>query len=64
MSRSLWLFCLVVFLGACDSGAPPPAKDETIFDGQLKALDEAKAVEQKMQEVEKRRKALLEGQGG
>ncbi len=43
---------------------PAPARQKTVFDDQLKALDKAKAVEKQLQEDKKKQDAEIEAQGG
>lgn len=70
----------VLALGACSSqkaadadtdGAkaaaatqPAPARQKTVFDDQLKALDKAKAVEKQLQEDKAKQDKAIEDQGG
>lgn len=42
----------------------PAAKQKTVFDDQLKALDKAKAVEKQLQEAKEKRDKEMEDQGG
>jgi ABC-type enterochelin transport system substrate-binding protein len=80
MVRIALLAFIVLILGACGSKSadtaasadakpaeqPAAARQKTVFDDQLKALDKAKAVEKQLQEdKEKRDKAMdAQEQGG
>jgi hypothetical protein len=46
------LLALIVLSASC-SQAPPPQKQKTVFDDQLKALDKAKAVQQTVDQQKK-----------
>ena len=43
---------------------PAPARQKTVFDDQLKALDKAKAVEKQLQEDKAKQDKAIEDQGG
>ena len=47
---------------ATQAEAPAAAKQKTVFDDQLKALEKAKALEKQMQEDQKKRDAEIERQ--
>ena len=64
---------VLALLAACSGGTPPEtakteaapeARQPTVFDEQLKALEKAKAVEAQMQEDKERRDREIEEQGG
>ncbi|MEO5623599.1 MAG: hypothetical protein ABJB02_06290 [Dokdonella sp.] len=48
---------------ATKAAAPVPARQKTVFDDQLKALDKAKAVEKQLQEDKEKRDKAMQDQG-
>jgi hypothetical protein len=48
---------------AAAAAQPASARQKTVFDEQLKALDKAKAVEKQLQEDQKKRDKAMEDQG-
>ncbi|MEP7096569.1 MAG: hypothetical protein ABI748_02820 [Dokdonella sp.] len=49
---------------AAATAQPPPARQKTVFDDQLKALDKAKAVEKQLQKDKEKQDAEIDAQGG
>lgn len=75
MFRSIPIAALLLALTACsghkaaDADAakpaqPAPARQKTVFDEQLKALDKAKAVEKQLQDEKEKQDKAIEDQGG
>ncbi len=75
MFRSMMIAVLLFPLTACsdhkatdaDTAKPAetaPAKQKTVFDDQLKALEKAKALEKQMQEDKEKQDKAIEDQGG
>jgi hypothetical protein len=55
----LFLLCSVFFAGCSDN---KPAKQETLMDNQIKAMEKAKAVEQVLQDAEQAHRKQMEEQ--
>jgi predicted small lipoprotein YifL len=73
MIRPILLVSSLLILAACGdkpaAEAPPAvqqaaARQKTVFDDQLKALEKAKAVEKEMQEAQEKRDQAMKDQGG
>lgn len=75
MPRSIALLLCACALGACSSHKPTeeaakpaaetaPAKQKTVFDDQLKALDKAKAVQGTVDEATKQQEKAIDDAGG
>ncbi len=75
MLRSIAILLCVCALGACsghkaaDEAPKPaaetaPAKQKTVFDDQLKALDKAKATQQTVDEAAKAQQKAIDDAGG
>lgn len=71
MTRSIVAASFTILLVACSSAADQPQQTQakpapatTVFDPQLKALQDAKAVEAAQLEAEKKRRQALEDAGG
>ena len=75
MNRTVLLASLALALCACggktdpappkaESAAPAAAKQKTVLDDQLKALEKAKAVEQQLQDEKEQHDKDIEANGG
>ncbi|MGN6520193.1 MAG: hypothetical protein ACTHK2_12290 [Dokdonella sp.] len=75
MNRTVLLASLMLALCACggktdpeapkaESAAPAAAKQKTVLDDQLKALEKAKAVEQQLQDEKEQHDKDIEANGG
>jgi hypothetical protein len=72
MLRTTSLLFGLLLLAACNHKAaepeqaatPPPAKQKTVLDDQLKALEKAKGVEKQLQDEKEKADKALEDQGG
>ena len=71
MNRTLILLAVTALIAACSSKpadpvvtAPPAARQPTVIDPQLKALDDAKKVESTLLEADRKNRKAIEDAGG